>query len=618
MPDVELARREGIELVKTGSWATMSGSWNPSPEDLAAAVEAQSCPGVRRPVVKLGHVDSRFDGEPALGWFENLRLADGGSTLVGDQVTLPWLNSVQAAAYPSRSVEGNYNHTCGAGHRHKFVLTAVALLGVTPPAVKTIRNLNDLPAMLGVAASQDVPEGAEHVQVTILAGGEEHTGAMVALIPTVEDAARLAVDGGEPAEELHVTLRYLGEADQIPDRARARLVEAVARSVSSLPPFDADAFSIAVFNPGRDDKDPCITLGVSGTLVEAAHDLVASAVDDVGVEMTLDIPSPHRPFHAHLTLGYTPDLGKVADWADRVGPVRFDRARVAFGGTVTDIPLVAVDQAELLVPNILMPVAAAAGDNLRKHWLHGEGAAEIRWGTEGDFGRCVRKLREHVRDPEGLCAEYHHEATGMWPGNRRNRGVKASAEPPIPDLPAAEPEQPITDPKEDFVSTELSGLRSRLGLSEDADLTAIEAKVDELKADAEKTPEPTPEMVAASAAATEAVQRAETAQAEMKAEIARLSGELTEIKASAATSVKASLFDGAVQQGKIKPADRESWEGRYDKAPDVITEILASIAPGTAVPVMASGTVGAPEPNGSDDDWDDLVARLDGPNAKAV
>jgi hypothetical protein len=34
---------------------------------------------------------------------------------------------------------------------------------------------------------------------------------------------------------------------------------------------------------------------------------------------------------------------------------------------------------------------------------------------------------------------------------------------------------------------------------------------------------------------------------------------------------------------------------------------------------MASGTVGSPEPGaGSDDDWDDIVARLDGPNAKAV
>ena len=48
------------------------------------------------------------------------------------------------------------------------------------------------------------------------------------------------------------------------------------------------------------------------------------------------------------------------------------------------------------------------------------------------------------------------------------------------------------------------------------------------------------------------------------------------------------LFDAAVQAGKLKPADRESWEARYDRAPDVISEILASIAPNTAVPVAAS------------------------------
>src|ERR1051325_957842 len=117
MPDVELERRLGVELIKTGRWQASTGSWNPTPEDLAAAVEAQACPAVRKPVLKLGHSDPRFDGEPALGWFENLHLTDGGNTLAGDQVALPWLHSVQAAAYPSRSVEGNYNHTCSSGHK---------------------------------------------------------------------------------------------------------------------------------------------------------------------------------------------------------------------------------------------------------------------------------------------------------------------------------------------------------------------------------------------------------------------------------------------------------------------------------------------------------------------
>jgi hypothetical protein len=68
----------------------------------------------------------------------------------------------------------------------------------------------------------------------------------------------------------------------------------------------------------------------------------------------------------------------------------------------------------------------AAGDApLRDHWVRGEGAARIRWGTPGDFDRCVRQLAEHVRDPEGLCAEYHHEAVGKWPGEKSNHAALA-------------------------------------------------------------------------------------------------------------------------------------------------------------------------------------------------
>lgn len=63
---------------------------------------------------------------------------------------------------------------------------------------------------------------------------------------------------------------------------------------------------------------------------------------------------------------------------------------------------------------------AATDRNLRDYWVNGEGAAKIRWGTDGSFNRCVVNLRGKVRDPQGLCAEYHHDATGKWPGQRAN------------------------------------------------------------------------------------------------------------------------------------------------------------------------------------------------------
>lgn len=57
------------------------------------------------------------------------------------------------------------------------------------------------------------------------------------------------------------------------------------------------------------------------------------------------------------------------------------------------------------------------GEKLKRYWTEGEGAAKIRWGTPGDFDRCVRHLRKYIRDPEGYCSDMHKRATGFRPGH---------------------------------------------------------------------------------------------------------------------------------------------------------------------------------------------------------
>ncbi len=167
-------------------------------------------------------------------------------------------------------------------------------------------------------------------------------------------------------------------------------------------------------------------------------------------------------------------------------------------------------------------------------------------------------------------------------------------------------------------------MRSRLGLADDADETAALAAIDALKTAADKTPEPTPEMVAASAAATEKAEKAEQEKDELRKEVQILasqmktvSDELAATKAKEAATVKASVLDAAVKAGKIKPADKADWERDYDEAPGAVARVLASIAPGTAVPVMASGVAGSPEPTSGDIDseYEALTSLLDGPKA---
>ena len=56
---------------------------------------------------------------------------------------------------------------------------------------------------------------------------------------------------------------------------------------------------------------------------------------------------------------------------------------------------------------------------LMEYWAHGEGAAKIRWGVSGDFGRCVAELSKHVGPGivKGLCSNLHVRATGARPGH---------------------------------------------------------------------------------------------------------------------------------------------------------------------------------------------------------
>lgn len=61
-------------------------------------------------------------------------------------------------------------------------------------------------------------------------------------------------------------------------------------------------------------------------------------------------------------------------------------------------------------------------ERLRQYWLYGPGAAKIAWGTPGDWTRCVANLTPHMGvRARGYCSILHKRATGMYPGDRRNK-----------------------------------------------------------------------------------------------------------------------------------------------------------------------------------------------------
>ena len=154
----DLVTIAGVELVAVGvEWPASTGLVTFTAEDLAAAVAAQDDPHLRTPVVKLGHTDPRFDGEPAVGRVEHLRLSADGMTMLGDLVGVPaWLAEVIESAYPSRSVEGAFNVRTAGGTRHRFIVEGLALLGVAKPALEHLADVKALydPQPEVVAASR--------------------------------------------------------------------------------------------------------------------------------------------------------------------------------------------------------------------------------------------------------------------------------------------------------------------------------------------------------------------------------------------------------------------------------------------------------------------------------
>jgi hypothetical protein len=153
MPDVRTIR--GIELVKTGVWQIASGEWRVTPADLQSAVAAHKAGILRKPALKLGH--TAMTEAPALGYVDNLRLADGGKTLVGDFVNVPApVAKLLPFGYPDRSVEALTGYEAPDGTVWPLVLTACALLGATAPGVDTLRSLQDVAQLYGVAAARRV------------------------------------------------------------------------------------------------------------------------------------------------------------------------------------------------------------------------------------------------------------------------------------------------------------------------------------------------------------------------------------------------------------------------------------------------------------------------------
>lgn len=60
---------------------------------------------------------------------------------------------------------------------------------------------------------------------------------------------------------------------------------------------------------------------------------------------------------------------------------------------------------------------------LKRYWTSGAGAARVRWGTAGDWRRCVRAVSKYMGPrAKGYCQLRHMQATGMTTSQHAARG----------------------------------------------------------------------------------------------------------------------------------------------------------------------------------------------------
>lgn len=190
-----------------------------------------------------------------------------------------------------------------------------------------------------------------------LTAAAEHTGAMLALTPTEEDAQRLAIAGYEDAEELHLTLAYLGEgADWSSDQQKVLIESLSAVANSAEGPLECDAFGVNHWNPNGDE--PCWVLDVGGDRLAALHESAWRALSN----SEGPVPENHTPWVPHVCLAYVAGTELFDEIVSKTGSVTFDRLRVAFAGENTYIPLGALPNDAVSQEDADMPWSIVEGD----------------------------------------------------------------------------------------------------------------------------------------------------------------------------------------------------------------------------------------------------------------
>ena len=140
----------------------------------------------------------------------------------------------------------------------------------------------------------------------VVCKGANHKGVMVALRIPHSAALRVAIPGGEPPEDLHVTISYLGGADELDPDRWADLVKRLKAIAATTPPLSATLAGYGRFTSGDDDV---LWVGVESPDLPALRHRIVQACEDAAVPLAGD-----KGFTPHCTIGYAKNDAQMDEW----------------------------------------------------------------------------------------------------------------------------------------------------------------------------------------------------------------------------------------------------------------------------------------------------------------
>ena len=149
---------------------------------------------------------------------------------------------------------------------------------------------------------------------------------MVAFYLPPDLAAQFALVGGEPVDQLHVTLAFLGDAADLSDEAALQAL--VAGWAARTPPISGEIGGVGLFTAG---PEVVTYLSLDLPALPAARQVLADALSDGGQPI-----SGAHGFTPHCTLDYADRAAEVTASGEAV---TFESVAVVVGPTRTDYPL---------------------------------------------------------------------------------------------------------------------------------------------------------------------------------------------------------------------------------------------------------------------------------------